>query len=209
MARPYPALAKDMLPRVIHLYYEKRFSIQNIADHLGVGHATVQKFMKRHELKRRNPYEANQCVFHNKIPSFTVRSNLTLRQRELKTIGAMLYWAEGYDTPKAHHIDFANSDPFMIDIFVRFLRECYSIDEKRLRGAIYSYADQDIEEISDFWSTLTGIPREQFSKPFIRNDFKKDGRKTKFGTFHVRYHDKKLLIEIRNLIDSYVHLYKS
>ncbi len=48
---------------------------------------------------------------------------------------------------------------------------------------------------------------QQFSQPYIRKDFKKDGRKMKYGLVHIRYSDKKLLLEIENMVDYYIYKY--
>lgn len=118
----------------------------------------------------------------------------------------MLYWGEGYKgTPSSRSlgVDFANSDPAMIRIFMNFLRSVYILDEKRLRIFMYCYLDQNIQELMKFWSKITKIPLGQFSKPYVRKDFKNGGRKMSYGLVHIRYSDKKLLIDIKNMIEYY------
>ena len=73
----------------------------------------------------------------------------------------------------------------MINVFVKFLREIYRVDEKRFRILLYCYSDQNVLELVDFWSKLTKIPKKQFTKPYIRKDFRKDGRKN--GAWHDSY----------------------
>ncbi len=104
-------------------------------------------------------------------------------------------------------IDFVNSDPQMIRLFLHFFRTIYQPSEKKMRIYLYCYSDQDVSGLIDFWSATTGISRDQFTKPYVRNDFKKDGRKMKYGVIHVRYNDKKLLLDIKNMIHSYGHKY--
>ncbi len=65
-----------------------------------------------------------------------------------------------------------------------------------------------IKELTNFWSKLTKIPIKQFTKPYIREDFKKEGiRKMNYGLIHIRYADKKLLISIKDLISFYKKKY--
>lgn len=92
----------------------------------------------------------------------------------------------------------------MIKIFLKFLREVCGVDEKRLRVYLYCYSDQSIEILLNYWYKLTNIPKSQFSKPYIRNDFlpEKSG-KMKYGLVHIRYADKKLLYQIDNWIKEY------
>ena len=143
--------------------------------------------------------------FEKKKPSFRRKECVSKRAQELRAMGAMLYWTEGYKTKKSNGIDFANSDPDMIKVFVDFLRSTYELDESRFRAYVYCHSDQDIEAVETFWSKLTNIPRSQFTKPYVRSDFRKRGRKMQYGLLHVRYADKKLLRDILNLIESYKH----
>ena len=141
-------------------------------------------------------------MFPNKI----ILSNSLQDIRELKVAGAMLYWAEGYKgsiEKPADRIDFTNSDPDMISVFVTFLRTIFILDEQKFRILLYAYSDQNIPELISFWSLHTKIPKEQFTKPYIRTDFRIDGRKMKYGLVHIRYYDKKLLSELKKMIHSY------
>jgi hypothetical protein len=93
---------------------------------------------------------------------------------QLKVAGTMLYWAEGYQSNLAKSVDFANSQPKMILVFLKFLREICGIQEGKLRGFLYAYSDQDIGELITFWSGLTKS-----------------------------YNDKKLLFTIKDWIEKY------
>ncbi len=189
-------ISDDKYKIIKEMYYVKKMSMNAIALHLDVGIDAVTYFMRKYDMKRRTVALSNNFVFQNKALSFKEKIKLSKKQENLKLVGLMLYWAEGYKTIKSKGIDFANSDKDMILIFVKFLREIYQIDEKRLRVLLYCYSDQKISECLDFWSKLTGIPKSQFSKPYIRKDFKTTGRKMKYGMIHVRYSDKKLFLAI-------------
>ena len=126
----------------------------------------------------------------------------------MKIAGVMLYWAEGVKPNPANRtwtVDFANSNPRMIKLFPKFLREICGIDEKRLRVLLYCYANQDIEKLKRFWQKITEIPLNQFTKPYVRKNFlpgKK--RKMKYGLLHIRYYDKKLLLQIEKWVEEYL-----
>ena len=67
-------------------------------------------------------------------------------------IGAMLYWGEGYkgdDKNPAKLVDFANSDPDMIKIFLKFLRTVFKIDEKKIK-CIYCSFEGNIGNLSRY-----------------------------------------------------------
>jgi hypothetical protein len=46
------------------------------------------------------------------------------------------------------------------------LRRFFDIEERRLRMVLYLHQGLDLREAEVFWSTLTGIPRSQFGKPY-------------------------------------------
>ncbi len=194
-------ISKDKINLVKNLYCDKKLSMREIAEKLGIGIDAVVYFMRKNKISRRSYKENNALVFKNKKLSFKENKNLSFIEEKLKLTGLILYWGEGYKTNKSKGIDFANSDPEMIAIFVKFLRKIYRVDEKRFRILLYCYANQDINFLIKFWSKLTGIPKGQFSKPYIRKDFREDGRKMEYGMIHIRYADKKLFLCIMEAID--------
>lgn len=88
---------------------------------------------------------------------------------------ALLYIAEG--SKRGGSITFGNSDPQIIKIFLHLLRTVYSTDEQKFRVTVQCRADQDIEELSNYWQVITGISRNQFYKPQI--DKRTIGKPTK------------------------------
>ena len=112
----------------------------------------------------------------------------------------MVYWAEGAKIKKKGKnstVDLANSDPEIIKLFLRFLREICRVSEDKLRVFLYCYINQDIEKIKNFWAKITNISLNQFTKPYIKDNFSFDKEeKMKYGLAHIRYNDKKLLLKI-------------
>lgn len=198
------SIGKDKLDFVKKLYYEELLSMSQVARRLGVSLEAVVYFMRRKGLNRRSALEANNNLFRQKVPSFKIRRNSSFLAKELEIAGVMLYWAEGYKSKNADWVDLANSDPKMIKVFMNFLRKIYEVDERKFRVLLYCYADQDVRKLINFWSGLTGVPSRQFIKPYIRKDFKKNGRKMEHGMIHIRYIDKKLLLDIKDRIGKYV-----
>jgi len=186
---------------VKNLYYSKKLTMKEIAKKLGVSIDAVVYCMRKNKIKRRSLIEANVISFRNKKLSFNKRVKLLPTQEQLKLIGLMLYWSEGHKSSTSRGVDFANSDADMITIFIKFLREIYRVDEKRFRILLYCYSDQDSIKLINFWSRLTKISKKQFTKPYIRKDFRKDGRKMEHGMIHIRYGDKKLFLCIMEEID--------
>lgn len=190
------------------LYYKEGLSTIEIAKQLKVTPWIVQKFMIRNNLPRRNFKEANAERFRRKPLSFSIKHNLSHKEKQLRTAGIMLYWAEGNKESKGVCvIDFSNSEPQMIQLFLKFLRQICGVDEKRLRVLLYCYTNQDIKTITRYWQELTGISLKQFIKPYIRKDFlpEKSG-KMKYGLAHIRYADKKLFLKIQEWIKDYLKI---
>ena len=185
------------------LYYKELWSMKKIADNLNVPWGAVYYFMRRYNLKRRTFSEENKIRFLRKEPSFCIKQNLSNYEKRLKMIGVVLYWSEGSKGgQRQESVDFVNSDPAMMKVFINFLRNICGINEKKLRVLLYCYANQDINHLLTFWSKLTNIPKSQFSKPYVRKDFKEDKKdKMKYGLIHIRYHDKKLFLLIKDWIE--------
>lgn len=177
--------------------------MKDIGRRINIPIDAVYYFMKRYNLKRRTLSDSNKIYFLKKKPSFKVKKNLSNSNRKLKIIGTMLYWAEGAKIGgKSEIVDFANSDPAMINIFLSFLRKICGINESKLKILLYCYSNQNVHKLIDFWSKLTKISKSQFTKPYIRDDFKKDKENKMFyGLVHIRYGDKKLLLLINKWKD--------
>jgi len=197
-------ISRKSLSKIEHLYYDEHLSAQEIALKLDVSMDAVYYFMRHNKIKRRDKNEANRLRFQKALPSFKLRNISNAYLEKLRIIGTMLYWGEGSKWDGEVIVDFANSDKDMILLFLKFLREVCGVDEKKLRVFPYFYANQDADENIRYWSGITKIKKEQFTKPYIKKDSRKEKiNKMKHGLVHVRYADKKLLMLIRNWIEEY------
>lgn len=79
---------------------------------------------------------------------------------------SMLYLGEGSKTQKGSLL-FCNSDPGIINLFLRLFRYLYIIDESKFRCTLQCRADQDIKGLEKFWSRITEIPASKFYKAQI------------------------------------------
>ncbi len=112
---------------------------------------------------------------------------------DCKIFLALLYWCEGEKTGK--RFCFSNSDPVMVKVYLALLRRAYKIDNKKIRIWIHLHSYHDVFYILEFWSKLTGIPKNQF---FIYNKphtgiSKKPGYK---GCLSIRHQDSNIQKEI-------------
>lgn len=97
---------------------------------------------------------------HNRVKHLEV---VLLNCDVAKIALAMLYLGEGSKTNRGS-LMFGNSDPEIIKLFLRFLRECYTLDESKFRCTVQCRADQDVKKLEKFWSNITEIPLNLFYK---------------------------------------------
>jgi len=121
---------------------------------------------------------------------------------ELKIIGIILYLGEGAKTNKGT-VSVANSDPAVIKIMVRFLKEVCKVPENKLHGHIHTFEHANVELTEKYWSKTTGIPRKQFYKTYIKpSSASLQKRKTlPFGTFDLSVSNTKLFLTIMGWIE--------
>lgn len=90
-----------------------------------------------------------------------------LEKTEVQKIAiAILYMGEGAKTRRGS-LMLGNSDPQIIKLFLKLLRSCYHPDERKLRCIVQCRADQNVEELEQYWTKITKIPRTQFYKTRI------------------------------------------
>ncbi len=119
----------------------------------------------------------------NKIFSEAKSEIINLSKRELFLIGVALYWAEGSkekDYCPGSPLRFANSDPYMIKLFLNWLKEA-NINKKRICFDIYLHDNNKhcVSKVIEYWSHRTG-----FSKRLFRVYFKKNIPNTKRKNIH-------------------------
>ena len=88
----------------------------------------------------------------------------TMSDRDLLIAGTALYAGEGAKADGS--VRFANTDPRMIELHLRWIRRFFDIDEKRLRVRVYLHEGLDLPAAQAFWSGVTGIPIDQFTTPY-------------------------------------------
>ena len=187
--------------RLRRLYWDKKRSVPEIARGLKANPQTLYELMRKEDIPRRSYTESN-FLANRHLPQFRLKENLTPELERLRIAGLMLYWAEGAKR-SYHTVDLTNSDPRLIQVFLRFLREICGVAESRLRVYLYVYEGQDVDAIRKYWSKLTRIPKKQFLKPYISR-LRPDRTRSRVlpnGIVHIRYCDARLLKQLFSWID--------
>lgn len=132
-----------------------------------------------------------------------------LSKRKLFLSGVNLYWAEGYKKgaygSKWKSVDFANSDPKMISLMMKFfLREC-KIPIEKIKAQLIAHENVDIEDAVKYWSKNTGIVSANFIRtaiPTVRKSFnKRKNSNLTQGTLHIRINDVRFFYRVIGWID--------
>src|SRR5688500_4594769 len=94
--RSMAALPQILLPEFKKFYYNRKLSARQVAQKYGVSMWSVYYFMRKNKLRRRTFSEEMQLRFSKKPLSFKLKKNINANERQLKTLGVILYWGEGY-----------------------------------------------------------------------------------------------------------------
>jgi hypothetical protein len=133
----------------------------------------------------------------------------TARRKDwLFVAGVMLYWAEG-DKTHRNAARISNSDPEVLRLFVRFLRECLEIPNDQMRVTCHLFADhvERQREIEQSWLDELGLTRDRLCKSFV-NTYSKYSQKKRqgrlpYGTTRLTVHSTRVVQIIYGAIQEY------
>lgn len=191
-------------------------SIKEITRHLGVAKSSVSIWVRDIELtsqqknrlskkghsleaieKRRSTRLANERARRQIFIDAAKRDIKKISKRDLFMIGISLYWGEGSKT-KRNSVEFANSDPRLIQIMMLFFSKVCEVPQYKFRGHVYLHPHLNVTKAEKYWSSVSGIPLKQFQKTTQQHN--KGSRNKKdtlpYGTFMIGVYDTKLFLKI-------------
>ena len=117
-----------------------------------------------------------------------------------KIVASALYLGEGAKHRNGS-LMLGNSDPHIIKLFLRLLRNSYDINESKFRCTVQCRADQNTQELEKFWRQVTKIPKRQFYKTRIDpRTIGKPSRKLDYkGVCRIEYYSADLYIELKKI----------
>lgn len=136
-----------------------------------------------------------------------------LSDNDLRIIGVVLYWAEGYKKLKiingkermAHSISFTNSDPNMLSAFILFLEKTMKIDKEKITVDIRIFPGMNAQDEIKYWSKTLNLSIFQFYKPSIviskSSKGKRPFNRLPHGTIQLRVADTKEFHRLMGMID--------
>ena len=150
------------------------WTLQDIAIELGVSKSSVSLWVRDVEFtpnpRRRTRAPRPSSLHLRKLEEIErcrtegIERIGVMTDREFLVFGLALYAGEGSKTDG--DVTFANSDPRLIWLHLKWLRRFFDLDESRLRVKLYLHDGLDLMAANGFWSELTKIPVSQFTKPY-------------------------------------------
>jgi hypothetical protein len=200
-------------------------SVKEIARMVGVAPSTASVWVRDialtedqlDSLRERNPAYNRQLRGANRNAETARALRCTFqddgreRARQAGTLhvaGTMLYWAEG-DKASRNAARISNSDPEVLKLFVRFLRECLEVPDERMRVTCNLFADHLPRQlaIEQFWLTTLRLPPECLYKSTVNTYSKYSQKKRKnklpYGTTRVTVCSTQVVQSIYGSIQEY------
>jgi transposase-like protein len=182
---------------------EEGRSVKEIARLVAVSRSTVSLWVRDIELTsqqhaallirnpayngQRNGWAANVERGRLRRRRFQLAGRRRVGQLEpLYVAGCMLYWAEGGKS--RNRVELTNSDPEVIRLFARFLRQCLDVPEERMRIHCHLFADhvERQREVEQFWLEVAGLPasclRKSMVNRYSRSSQRKRTNRLPYGT---------------------------
>jgi len=131
----------------------------------------------------------------------TTLSKLNFSALHDKLLCSFLYWAEGGKTESS--VNFTNSDPKMIRVFLKLLRKNWRLEETKFRLTLHAHKYHDVTKLSNYWLKQTKIPLNQFTKIYVKPNGARNIRNGYKGTIRIRYYDVKIAREIKEIYNAY------
>jgi hypothetical protein len=120
----------------------------------------------------------------------------------LKTVGTLLYWCEGSKRERNRRVEFVNSDPKMVAIFMRYLR-MKDIHENRIKIRMMIHRQDDELRCKEYWKSVTSLKDSNFISTVVK-ETSKVRHPLPYGTVAIRYNSVSLLRQIRSDIQELV-----
>jgi hypothetical protein len=109
-----------------------------------------------------------------------------LTDREVLIAGAIAYWCEGTKNKPhrmANRVVFVNSDPGLVNFFLRFL-DAAGVNREDLILRVHIHENADAEAAQRFWLEVTGTKPSQFRSPTLKHHNPKTRRANVGGDYH-------------------------
>lgn len=179
--------------RLEQLYVCRGKSMQEIADILDCSVSGVQYWISKYKIKTRSISDAVYLKNNPHGDPFLFKKPDSFEKAILFGLGVGLYWGEGTKANKTS-VRLGNTDPALVEAFIVFLEEIFSLKRSQLRFGLQIFSDMSEKEGLDFWSKTLRIEKSQFYKITV-TPYRSIGTyriKTRHGVLTVYFHNRKL-----------------
>jgi len=217
----YPIEVKE---KAINLR-KRGYSIKEIAKILSIGKATSSDWLRNiplqstaiNRLKQRRIYgqeKARQIALHKREKRESKRidnarkiiAKIPKNSDIYTLIAALLFWTEGSKDLKTS-LRFTNSDPKMVKLFITSLKESQDFAWHKLKAKLHLHSYHDSATQIKFWSEITGIPGENFLKPYLKPNTAIRKRDNYPGCIAIYYYDNNLNRRLSALYKAIIEKY--
>jgi len=124
-----------------------------------------------------------------------------LESVDLFMLSLGIFMGEGGKTNRGS-IQLSNTDPRIIQIFVKFLLNDCGFQIQKLHGHVGIHRHLNRKAAEMYWSKISGIPLSQFMKTTYQHSKRGKGERDKlpYGTFSIVVHDTKKRIKLEGWI---------
>lgn len=125
--------------------------------------------------------------------------------KDLLILGAALYWGEGTKyIGKNPSLIFTNSDPDMIRMYMRFLREALCLDGSLIKAGIHIHPHINEQRARYYWAKISGLPRDLFYIVNVVSSASKGKRmprKLPYGMVVIKVNRRQIFYRVKGIIE--------
>jgi transcriptional regulator with XRE-family HTH domain len=181
--------AKDDLRAKARQLRDQGLAYDQIAAELGVSKGSVSLWVR--DLPRPTRLSAEECgrrrdeavasywagervrreASREAIRAAARQSIGALTTRDLLIAGAVAYWCEGAKSKpyrRSARLMFINSDPFIITLYLCFLRSA-GVTDHQIVFRLCIHDSADVEQAQAFWVQVTGAEPARFRRPTLKH----------------------------------------
>lgn len=204
---------------------KQQMSYSQIKNILGISKSTLSGWLKNYPLteERIRELSKNERIIEKcretkrkkkekRLNDFYIEQKKKIfpfDKRDLFIAGLFLYWGEGSKTLSSS-ISVSNTDPSVINFFANWATNILKIPKEKMHISLHLYNDMDISKEINYWSKKLNVPKNQFTKPYIKTSLStRINQKGGFGhgTCNLRISNarlsEKVLMAIKAISDKY------
>ena len=176
----YPMIAKELgiARSTLSNWFKDRPFIPNKEAVERIKYGPIKSGARRHNIKVENIV---------RLKELGIQEIGDLSRRDLWMLGLGIYIGEGAKSTES--VGIANSDPAVIAISIRWLKEICGLTAENFAIRLHLYPDNNLQESHLFWRRVTRLPESCFRTPYIdtrQNKRTSNRRKLPYGTADLR-----------------------